>query len=239
MSEVEPTQAGGALSFERAEFESQATPGLACAFCRSPIHEQYWQINKRAACGRCREQVQREIETSMTRARFLSALQYGALAAVAGCAGWIVISKVTGYEIGIVAIGIGYLVGKAVRKGAGGFGGRRYQVLAMLLTYSSIALASLPAIFEALRQAPHHAVAAASPGLGAMLWSWVVILGFALASPFLGGMQNFMGLIIIGIGLYEAWKFTRPLPVQVLGPFAIEPSPPAQLPLAPTPDAAD
>ena len=72
-----------------------------------------------------------------------------------------------------------------------------------------------------------------------MLWGWAVILGFALASPFLGGMQNFMGLIIIGIGLYEAWKLTRPLPVQVLGPFAIEPSAPAQLPLGPTADAAD
>jgi hypothetical protein len=239
MSDVEPTTTGSALSFERAEFESQTTPGLACAFCRRPIQRQYWQINKRAACGECRGQVQRELETSMTRARFLSALQYGLLAAAAGSVGWIVISKLTGYETGIVAIGIGYLVGKAVRKGAGGFGGRRYQVLAMLLTYSSIALASLPAIFEALRQAPHHAAAAVAPGLGTMLWAWTLILGYALASPFLGGTQNFLGLVIIGIGLYEAWKFTRPLPVQVLGPFAIEASPPAQLPLAPTPDAAD
>ena len=53
------------------------------------------------------------------------------------------IRKITGYEIGIVAIGIGYLVGKAVRKGAGGFGGTRYQVLAVFLTYAAIALASL------------------------------------------------------------------------------------------------
>ena len=239
MSDVEPTTAGGALSFERAEFESQTTPGLACAFCQRQVEKQYWQINKRAACGNCRGQVQRELETSMSRARFLSALQYGLLAAAAGSVGWILISKLTGYQIGIVAIGIGYLVGKAVRKGAGGFGGRRYQVLAVFLTYSAIALASLPAIFEALRQAPHHEAAAAAPGLGTVLWAWTLLLGYALASPFLGGSQNFMGLVIIGIGLYEAWKFTRPLPVQVLGPFAIEPSPPAQLPLAPNPDAAD
>jgi hypothetical protein len=239
MSDLEPTTPGSALSFERAEFESQATPGLACAFCRRPIAKQYWQINKRAACAECRGQVQREVEGSMSRAHFLGALQYGALAAAAGSVGWIVISKLTGFEIGIVAIGIGYLVGKAVRKGAGGFGGRRYQVLAMLLTYSAIALASLPAIFEALRQAPHHAAAAAAPGPAAMLWAWTLILGIALASPFLGGVRNFMGLIIIAIGLYEAWKLTRAVPVQVLGPFAIETSPPARLPLAPTPDATD
>jgi len=240
MSDLEPTTPGSALSFERAEFESQASAGLACAFCRRTIEKQYWQINKRAACAGCRGQVQREVEGSMSRAHFLGALQYGALAAAAGSVGWIVVVQLAkGGQWGIFAIGIGYLVGKAVRKGAGGFGGRRYQVLAMLLTYSAIALASLPAIFEALRQAPHHAAAAAAPGLAAMLWAWTLILGIALASPFLGGVRNFMGLIIIGIGLYEAWKLTRGVPVQVLGPFAIETSPPARLPLAPTADATD
>ena len=240
MPDLEPTTTGSALSFERAEFESQATPGLVCGFCRRPIAKQYWQINKRAACVECRTQVQREIDGSMSRAHFLGALQYGVLAAAAGSVGWIVVVRLAkGGQWGIFAIGVGYLVGKAVRKGAGGFGGRRYQVLAMLLTYSAIALASLPAIFEALRQAPHHDAAAAAPGLAAMLWGWTLILGIALASPFLGGIQNFMGLIIIGIGLYEAWKFTRAVPVQVLGPFAIQTSPPARLPLASTPDATD
>ncbi|HEY1537057.1 MAG TPA: hypothetical protein VGF76_23715 [Polyangiaceae bacterium] len=239
MPDLEPTTTGSALSFERAEFESQATPGLACGFCRRPIDKQYWQINKRAACAECRTQVQREVDGSMSRAHFLGALQYGVLAAATGSAAWIVVSKLTDSQLGIVAIGVGYLVGKAVRKGAGGFGGRRYQVLAMLLTYSAIALASLPAIFGVLRQVPQHAAASAAPGLGAMLSGWALILGIALASPFLGGVRNFMGLIIIGIGLYEAWKLTRAVPVQVLGPFAIQTSPPARLPLASTPDATD
>src|SRR5450432_3495423 len=241
MSDVEPTTTGSALSFERAEFESQTTPGLACAFCQRQVQKQYWQINKRAACGNCRGQVEREIETSMSRARFLSALQYGLLAAAAGSVGWIVISKLTGYQIGIVAIGIGYLVGKAVRKGAGGFGGARYQVLAMALTYSAIALASLPAILEALRESPKHAAAAAAvpAGLGAVIAAWALLLGIALISPFLGGVEHFMGLIILAIGLYEAWKLTRAVPVQVLGPFAIETSAPAPLTLAPDPDATD
>ncbi|HEY3665890.1 MAG TPA: hypothetical protein VGL19_07825 [Polyangiaceae bacterium] len=238
MTDVEPG-VGSALSFERAEFDNPATEALSCAFCRRAIQNQYYQINKRTACTECRDRVQRELDGSLSRAHFLGALQYGLLAAVAGSVGWVVISKLTGYEIGIVAIGIGYLVGKAVRKGAGGFGGRRYQALAMFLTYSAIALASLPAIFEALRQAPSHATAIAPIGVGGLLWGWMLIFGIALASPFLGGAQNFMGLVIIAIGLYEAWKLTRAVPVQVLGPFAIQPKAPTPLPGAPTPDVTD
>ncbi len=238
MSEAEPPGAGSALSFERAEFEDQASPALTCGYCRKPIHNQYWQISKRPACADCRTLVQQELLSSTSSARFFSALRLGALAAVAGSVGWIIVTKVTGYEVGIVAIGVGWLVGKAVRKGAGGFGGRRYQVMAVLLTYSAIAFASLPAIFEALRASPKHAAAtaaAATPvGLGTVIGAWLMLLAIAFASPFLAGMKNFMGLIIIGIGLYEAWKFTRALPVQVLGPFAIEA---AGVPRAPAPDA--
>jgi len=92
------------------------------------------------------------------------------------------------------------------------------------LTYSAIALASLPAIFEALRHshASDASNTASQVGLGGMLWGWLVLLAFAYASPFLGGVQNIMGLFIIAIGLYEAWKLTRAVPLQVLGPFPIE-----------------
>jgi len=218
--------ANSGLSFERAEFDDQRQASLACGYCKKPLTVQYWQIAKRPACAECYAVTQRELEASTSRGRFLSAFRLGALAAAAGCVGWIVVSKITGSELGIVAVGVGYLVGKAVRKGAGGFGGRRYQYLALFLTYSAIALASLPAIFEALRHSSSNAVQAAPShvGLGSVLWAWLFLLGLAYASPFLGGTQNIMGLIIIGIGLYEAWKFTRPVPFQVLGPFPIEPS---------------
>ena len=241
MSDAEQPTTSSALSFERAEFEDQATPTLTCGYCRTAIANQYWQIAKRPACADCRLRVQVELAQSNSSSRFFRALGLGAAAALAGCIGWVLISKITGYEIGIVAIGIGYLVGKAVRKGAGGFGGTRYQVMAVLLTYSSIAFASLPAILEGLRHSPEHgaaAAAAAAPiGLGGLLWGILMLLGIAFASPFLAGARNIMGIFIIGIGLYEAWKFTRALPVQVLGPFAIEPS--VRAARVPLPDAAD
>jgi len=232
MSE-EQSPTGSGLSFERAEFDGQAPPALACAFCNQPLTGQYWQISARPACERCRGAIGRELDSSRSSQSFLRALGYGVLAALAGCIGWIAIEKLFHVQIGFVAIGVGYLVGKAVRKGSGGLGGKRYQVLALTLTYAAIALASLPDLLEAVRQraSASDSAAAGSPSLGGFLWGWTLLLGVALASPFLQGTENIIGLFIIGIGLYEAWKFTRAVPVQVLGPFsaAAPPTPPLAL----------
>jgi hypothetical protein len=216
VSEAGEPAAAGSLSFERAEFETPQKQELACGFCKRPIAGQYWQLASRTACDSCRASLERELSAGASGQSFLRAAQFGALAAIAGSLVWILISKVTGYELGIVAIGVGYLVGKAVRKGARGIGGRRYQYLALFLTYSAIALASVPAIYEAVAQGSHPT-----------WWAWVVILGFAYASPFLGGVRSIMGLFILGIGLWEAWKFTRETPIEVLGPFSVERPPPA------------
>jgi hypothetical protein len=45
-------------------------------------------------------------------------------------------------------------------------------------------------------------------------------------SPFLGGTENVIGWFIIAIGLYQAWKLTRALPIEVLGPFSLGPARP-------------
>jgi len=224
---------GNELTFERAEFEGAPTT-LACAFCQKPLAGQYWQISKRAACEQCKGSITRELDSSLSQASYLRALGYGALAALVGCVGWIVIEKLFHAQIGIVAIGVGYLVGKAVRKGSGGLGGTRYQVLALVLTYAAIAFASLPDLLQAVAHSPTSGEATTTsspPSLPGFLWAWTLLLGIALASPFLQGTDNIIGLFIIGIGLYEAWKFTRPVTVQVLGPFSVaaRTAPPASL----------
>ena len=69
-------------------------------------------------------------------------------------------------------------------------------------------------------QAPSHV------GVGAFLFAWLMIVDIAYASPFLGGLRSIIGLFIIAIGLWEAWKLTRAVPVEVLGPFSTESKPP-------------
>jgi ABC-type uncharacterized transport system permease subunit len=48
-----------------------------------------------------------------------------------------------------------------------------------------------------------------------------MLLALTLALPFLGGLENAMGLLIIGIGLYEAWKVNRIPALSVSGPYAV------------------
>jgi hypothetical protein len=210
MSEVEPAAAGSALSFEQAEFENPAPIALACGYCGRALSGRYWEISKRPACESCQNVVQGELAASNSQRHFLRAAGYGVGAALAGSVVWELIERLFHAQVGIVAIGIGYLVGRAVRKGASGFGGRRYQVLAVLLTYSSIALASLPSV-----------LVLSPPGT-----SLPFLIGLSFISPFLGGTDNVIGWFIIAIGLYQAWKLTRALPIRVLGPFSLAPEKP-------------
>src|SRR4029450_6773668 len=73
---------------------------------------------------------------------------FGLGAAIAGAILYYAVIAITNFEIGIVAIAIGFMVGWAVRKGAGGRGGRRFQVLALVLTYWAVGLAYTPITFK-------------------------------------------------------------------------------------------
>lgn len=42
-----------------------------------------------------------------------------------------------------------------------------------------------------------------------------------LALPFLGGLENIIGLLIIGLGLYQAWVINRRQPLVIEGPFEV------------------
>ena len=58
-------------------------------------------------------------------------------------------------------------------------------------------------------------------GLGAFLFGIGVLVLIVCAAPFLAGIQNVIGIIIIGIGMYEAWKLNRRVPLVITGPHAL------------------
>jgi hypothetical protein len=43
----------------------------------------------------------------------------------------------------------------------------------------------------------------------------------ACIAPFAAGAQNIVGLIIIGIGVYQAWKLNKRQPLVITGPHAL------------------
>ena len=54
-----------------------------------------------------------------------------------------------------------------------------------------------------------------------LLLALAFLFALAFAAPFLAGVQNIMGIIIIFIGLYEAWKINRRVPLVINGPYRV------------------
>lgn len=48
-----------------------------------------------------------------------------------------------------------------------------------------------------------------------------ILLAIAFVAPFLMGFQNIIGIVIIGIGLYEAWKMNKRAVTTVTGPYRV------------------
>ena len=129
---------------------------------------------------------------------------FGLGAAALGSVIFYGVTALTGYEIGLIGVLVGYLVGKAVRKGSGSIGGVQYQVLAVGLTYLSITSTYVLGILRYAHSADNY----------------LKLFGAALIAPVLGGLQNILGIIIIGIALWQAWKMNRRVDVKFTGPFA-------------------
>ncbi len=229
------------LQFERAEFDAGPAAGVACSSCRRPLVEHYWTAQGATLCERCVAVTRHDHEhgRGTSASRFLRATIFGGLAALLGTLLWWGVRRVTGYELGLIAIVVGFMVGGAVRAGSFGRGGWRYQALAMALTYVSVVSTYVPDIIEAtLKPGPTVEVTeGAQPPAeqraqttapantpvtpGAALLALAFLAGLLLVAPFLGGFQNVMGWIIIGIALYEAFKLNRRLPLEVGGPFKV------------------
>lgn len=134
------------LQFATAEpgkgYTPDADAAMQCADCQRPITQYYFEAGGRVVCGACKGKIEGAMagEGTSRAGRIARAVTFGFAAAVLGAIIWFTVAVVTGFEIGIVAIVIGFLVGAAVRKGSANRGGRRYQVAAALLTYLSVAM---------------------------------------------------------------------------------------------------
>jgi hypothetical protein len=234
------------LQFDRAEFTSAPASSVMCASCNQSIIQSYHEAGGKTICSSCREAITSASESGGA-GRFLRALAVGFGAAIVGSIVWWGVRKVTGYEIGLISIGIGIGVGRAVRWGGGNRGGWKYQLLAVLLTYASIAGNYMPDVITEIAKgvdakdsgtitatAPATAgkttpvkasAATGSVEFGTLLLGLGAIFLMAAASPFLAGAGNIIGLLIIAFGLWEAWKTNRRIDLVINGPYSVAPAP--------------
>jgi hypothetical protein len=235
---TEPTE----LQLDRAEFDEQQ-PAAACATCATALTTEYYEVNGNMVCTACRSQLDADPDRGTRVSRLLRALGAGSLAAIGGSLLYWAILAITGYEFGLIAVVVGIAVGKAVNWGSRGKGGWRYQTIAMTLTYLAMVSAYVPLIIAEVAKQPAaqtqadggqtapvlsgDQASADEPSLAGAVIAIVMLAAFVCAIPFLAGIENILGILILGFGLYEAWKRNRRVEVVITGPHAIATPEPA------------
>jgi len=146
------------LQFDRAvhaEAPNDAD-GLSCAMCHAPLRTEYFHVAEQPTCATCKSAVEQANQNAASQGRrpgiLARAFVFGLVAAIAGAILYYAVIALTGWEIGLVAIVIGFMVGFAVQKGSGGAGGRRFQWLAVILTYFAVGLAYAPLAFKSFSE---------------------------------------------------------------------------------------
>ena len=229
-----PSTPGPDMQFERAEpIVPDASPRI-CAGCHAVIRDSYYTAGGRLICINCADRILATKPPEPGTKGLLRAALYGAGAALLGTIVYFAVLALSGYEIGFIAVGVGWLVGKAVRKGGYGCGGWKLQALAVGLTYCSIVGSNVPLAIRTIVAKQSQSVTAAaerpvlqSPessgasGVGLML-GLLILFGYSLAAPFLAGYRNVLGLFIIGLGLYEGWRLNRRPQLVLSGPHHLK-----------------
>jgi hypothetical protein len=235
----------GEIQFDRADF-TQPSEGARCGVCERSLQGHYFEVNDKMVCEGCRYAVETSFNQRGGTQGFLKAAFAGFGAAVAGSILYYAVRELTGYEIGLISILVGWGVGKAVHWGSRGKGGWAYQSLAVFLTYMAIVSTYIPAVFqhfteEAKKEKPAATATAQGGGTAAAAkpkpeedvsaGDFMIGLGAFLlliaAIPFLAGFENVIGLLIIAFGLWEAWKINRRTSLSISGPFQIRAVPAA------------
>jgi len=209
-----------------------------CAACGTAIETEYYQINGHVACASCRSRAEASAETPRGIRPLVTAGFFGLGAGIVGAVIYFAVIALLNLEIGIVAVLIGYMVGYAIRKGIHGRGGRRFQVLAVGLTYASIAMAYTPiAVKSAMESEGKNAnvsAAASSSSTpstqtsteeGSLFLALGTVFALVAALPVLvvfGSLpSSLISGVIIFVGLAQAWRMTAAPHLQIFGPYRV------------------
>jgi hypothetical protein len=212
-----------------------------CKVCGQPVGASYYRVKGLFACASCADKARYE-QPQDSSAAYTRALTFGIGGAIAGLIVYAVVEIVTGLIIGYVSLAVGYIIGKAMKSGSRGLGGRKYQVTAVLLTYAAVSLAAIPVgISQYLKQhqsqpvemqqqtpgdstdvtesSPQPATDRQRPSAAKAI-GYLLLIG--LASPFLELQDPFhglIGLVILLVGIRIAWQLTRGVETPIDGPF--------------------
>lgn len=124
--------------------EPSAPSGDSCKVCHQPITGLYYRANGAIVCGSCADRIKRESPQD-SHSAFVRGLVFGICGFLVALIAYSAIGiLLQGWTIGYLSLGVGWVVGKAMMAGSRGIGGRRYQLVAVLLTYAAVSMAAIP-----------------------------------------------------------------------------------------------
>jgi hypothetical protein len=240
------------LQFDEAEYAEPTAGEPSCATCQQAMPDHYFQVNGTILCERCSTLVKARLTGGSAMHRFVKACFYGFGAAIGGFAIYFGILKLTGMEIGLISILVGFMVGTAVQRGSEGRGGWLYQLTAVSFTYLAIAVSYsavvIPQMFDQLKA--EKAAAAQPKNAGnadvkeavegepdaeqvaqktltplELLIGIAFLIAFLLALPIISGFSQPIGLAIVAFALWEAYKLNRKVIIIITGPHNVGPAP--------------
>lgn len=188
---------------------SKATENVVCSSCQKtfPGSEAHSFRGKKGEdiyfCPSCKQRIDAAYEEETKNPNLVGAVLLGAIAGLVAGAVWYFVEILTGYRIGYIALGAGYLVGLAVVWGSGKKRGSALQLISVGITLLSVFTASyLSGIYYLNKYAAEEAV---KEGQELLSYIWI--------SPFHPAMLQMiispMGLLIWGIALYIAFRIPQ------------------------------
>jgi hypothetical protein len=118
--------------------QTGAAPYLWCSDCRTPMRDRYFALNDRPICATCRPAYAERIKRADGPGAMWRVGMQGAMIALAG-------AVVLGIAIWVfaplrllVVVPIGFFIGKRMMAALDGYSNRRYQYLAVGLTYAAL-----------------------------------------------------------------------------------------------------
>src|SRR6185503_1710751 len=151
----------------------------------------------------CRGEVEKVLQAETENPNMIMALVLGSVAAIVAGVIWYYFVILSGYQIGYIAIGVGFVIGWAVVLGAGKKRGPKLQIMSAALTLVTLFTSEYFMALHYIRQYLLENKAEYPDYNGEMFF----------LSPFdpdiLGGMISPMGLLIWGIGIYFAYSVAK------------------------------
>jgi hypothetical protein len=215
------------LQFDHAEFEGNAPASATCTSCQKPLADTYYEVGGQVTCESCKRQIESSWDQSSDFGarvgRLLRAAIFGTLAGAAGCGLYYLVLALTGWQVGLISILVGWMVGGAVRAGARRRGGWLYQGLAMFLTYTAIVFSYVPIILKEAQAAQTMSEVQQSGPIAIVIMA-ILAIPFLYVLPFLMLAEDpgsLISILIIAFGVYEAWKMNKKEQLQVTGPYSL------------------